>query len=78
MVLTDSTACPIIHEADESIIAPSPHIPFIGSPTALSCLLTYLVMELAGRYGQDLKVHQEKLEQSYWENDILFNMKKLS
>lgn len=77
VVLTDSSACPIIREADESLVAPSPHIPLIGTPTALSCLINYLVMELASRYGDDLKQHQEKLEQSYWENDVLFSMKKL-
>jgi len=33
-------------------------------------------MELASRRGGDLKKHQEKLVQSYWENDVLFNMKK--
>jgi DNA-binding MurR/RpiR family transcriptional regulator len=78
VVLTDSTACPIIREADESLVAPSPHIPLFGTPTALSCLINYLVMELASRYGQELKEHQEKLEQSYWENDVLFSMKKLT
>jgi DNA-binding MurR/RpiR family transcriptional regulator len=77
LVLTDSSACPIIHEADESLIAPSSHIPLIGSPTSLSCLITYLVKELASRYGDELKKHQEKLEQAYWENDVLFNLKKL-
>ena len=78
VVMTDSATCPIIHEADQSLIAPSPHIPVFGAPTALSCLITYLVQELASRYGADLKKHQEKLEQSYWENDVLFSMKKLS
>ena len=77
VVLTDSSACPITREADESLIAPSPHIPLFGTPTALSCLINYLVMELASRYGPELKKHQEKLEQSYWENDVLFSMKKL-
>ena len=77
LVLTDSSACPIIHEADVSLIAPSSHIPLIGSPTSLSCLITYLVKELASRYGDELKKHQEKLEQAYWENDVLFNLKKL-
>jgi DNA-binding MurR/RpiR family transcriptional regulator len=77
LVLTDSSACPIIHEADESLIAPSSHIPLIGTPTSLSCLITYLVKELASRYGDELKKHQEKLEQAYWENDVLFNLKKL-
>ena len=78
VVLTDSATCPIIHEADQSLIAPSPHIPLIGTPAALSCLITYLVQELASRCGAGLKKHQEKLEQSYWENDVLFSMKKLT
>jgi DNA-binding MurR/RpiR family transcriptional regulator len=77
VVLTDGSACPIIHEADESLLAPSTHIPLFGTPTSLSCLINYLVMELASRYGAELKIHQAKLEQSYWENDVLFNMKRL-
>ncbi|MGA9534890.1 MAG: MurR/RpiR family transcriptional regulator [Desulfobacterales bacterium] len=78
LLLTDSSTCPIIHEADESLIAPSSHIPLIGTPTSLSCLITYLVKELASQYGAELKKHQEKLEQAYWENDVLFNLKKLA
>ena len=77
VVLTDGSTCPIIHEADESLLAPSPHIPLFGTPTSLSCLINYLVMELASRYGDELKIHQAKLEQSYWENDVLFSMKRL-
>jgi DNA-binding MurR/RpiR family transcriptional regulator len=77
VVITDSTACPLLHCADERLVAPSAHIPLIGSPTTLSCLVNYLIMELASRCGPDLKRHQEKLEQSYWENDVLFNMKRL-
>jgi DNA-binding MurR/RpiR family transcriptional regulator len=75
IVLTDSTMCPIIPAADASLIAPSSHIPLFGTPTSLSCLINYLVMELASRYGPKLKKHQQKLEQSYWENDVLFSMK---
>jgi hypothetical protein len=33
-------------------------------------------MELAGRDGNRLKDHQESLEQAYWENDILFNLRR--
>jgi DNA-binding MurR/RpiR family transcriptional regulator len=73
VVITDSTACPISHYADESLVAPSTHIPLIGSPTNLTCLVNYLVQELASRYGQGLKQHQERLEQSYRENDVLFH-----
>lgn len=75
ILLTDSSTCPLIQFAHETLIAPSRHIPFIGSPITLSCLINYLVQELASRRGDILKQHQEKLEQTYWENDILFNMK---
>jgi DNA-binding MurR/RpiR family transcriptional regulator len=77
IVIADSTACPILHWADETLVAPSTHIPLFGSPTTLSCLVNYLVHELASRYGPELKKHQEKLEQSYWEHDVLFNTKRL-
>jgi DNA-binding MurR/RpiR family transcriptional regulator len=75
IVLTDSSTCPLIQFAHETLIAPSRHIPFIGSLTTLFCLINYIVQELASRRGDVLKRHQEKLEQTYWENDILFNMK---
>jgi hypothetical protein len=31
-------------------------------------------LELASRNGGQLKAHQEKLEQAYRENDIVFNL----
>ena len=78
VLITDSTACPIIHTADESLVAPSTHIPLIGSPTTLSCLVNYLVQELASRCGQSLMQHQERLEQSYLENDLLFHSQRMT
>jgi hypothetical protein len=36
-------------------------------------LINYLVHTLAADMGAELKKHQEKLEQAYLENDILFN-----
>ena len=75
LVITDGALCPLIPFADLSIIAPSRHIPLIGSPTTLSCLINLLVVELAARCGADLKLHQEKLEKVYLENDVLFNLK---
>jgi hypothetical protein len=59
-----------------TLIAPSQHFPLIGSPTPLSCLINYLVIELVSRDGKDLKEYQAKLEQSYRENDILFNLEE--
>jgi DNA-binding MurR/RpiR family transcriptional regulator len=77
VVITDSATCPVLQFADHSLIAASKHIPYLGSPTPMSCLINYLVHELASRQGEALKTHQAKLEQSYWENDVLFNMKDL-
>jgi DNA-binding MurR/RpiR family transcriptional regulator len=75
LVITDGALCPLIPFADLSIIAPTRHIPLIGSPTTLSCLINLLVVELAARCGADLQVHQEKLEKVYLENDVLFNLR---
>jgi DNA-binding MurR/RpiR family transcriptional regulator len=74
LVITDSPLCPLNQFAHLSLIAPSKHIPFIGSPTTISCIINYLILELASRDGSRLKMHQEKLEQAYRENDILFNL----
>lgn len=74
LVITDSSLCPLTQFAHLSLIAPSKHIPFIGSPTTISCIINYLVLELASRNGGRLKIHQEKLEQAYRENNILFNL----
>jgi len=74
VVIADSSLCPLTHFAHLSLIAPSKNIPFIGNPTTISCIINYLVLELASRNGSRLKQHQEKLEQAYLENDILFNL----
>lgn len=76
VLVTDSTACPLIQFAHETIITPSRYIPFNGSPTAMCCLINYLIQELAGQLGDAMKHHQEKLEQAYLENDVLFNMRR--
>lgn len=73
ILIADSSFCPLIQFADLHLIAPSRHIPFIGSPTTIMCIINYLVMELANRRGRKLKAHYEKLEKAYLENDILFN-----
>jgi len=74
LVIAESSLCPLIQFAHLTLIAPFQHIPVFGSPTTLFCLINYLILELANRSGNQLKVHQEKLEQSYRENDILFNL----
>jgi len=75
-LITDTTMCPIIQFADLSLVSPSRHIPYIGTPTTLSCLIYYLINELVRKSGDNVKLHQAKLEQAYLENDILFNLLK--
>jgi len=75
LVVTDGTQCPLIPFADLSIVAPSRHIPLIGSPTTLACLINLFTFELAGRCGVQVTAHQEKLEKVYLENDVLFNLR---
>ncbi|MCP4719052.1 MAG: MurR/RpiR family transcriptional regulator [Desulfobacteraceae bacterium] len=73
ILLTDSSSCPLIQFSDHVLIAPLKTIPFLGNPAALISLINYLVHTLAADMGKELKIHQEKLEQAYLENDILFN-----
>ena len=74
-VIADSSLCPLLPFANLAVVAPLKHIPFIGSPTVISCIASYLVIELASRNGAQLQAHQEKLERIYLENDVLFNLK---
>ena len=76
VVLSDSADCPMNGFAHEKLIAPSRHIPIVGNPTALSCLINHLFHELAARRTDAFKAHQGRLEVSYRENDILFNIEK--
>ena len=73
-MVTDSSLCPILPFAHHSLIAPSKSIPLIGHPTAISCIINYLVLELAMRSDARMKEHQGRLEQIYRENDVLFDM----
>jgi DNA-binding MurR/RpiR family transcriptional regulator len=74
VVIADSGSCPLTQFAHEYLIAQSRHIPFIGTPSAISCLINFLVQQLASMQGTDLGAHQTKLEQCYLENDLLFNL----
>ena len=74
MVITDSTLCPLIPFAHGSLVAPSKTIPLIGYPTAIACIINYLILELVTHGSDRVKAHQERLEQVYRENDILFSM----
>lgn len=74
MVVTDSALCPLIPFAHGHLVVPSKSIPLIGYPTATACLINYLILELATVKDDALKAHQERVEQIYRENDILFSM----
>jgi len=74
LVLTDSSLSPVIQFANLSLVVPSRSIPFIGNVSNMLCVIQYMVQELASRKGDTLQKHQEKLEQVYMENDILFNL----
>jgi DNA-binding MurR/RpiR family transcriptional regulator len=74
LVITDNRLCPVIPFAHLSLVVPSRSIPLIGYPTTISCIINYLVLDLVNRHQPQLKEHQEKLEQIYLENDILFNI----
>ncbi|WP_419661643.1 transcriptional regulator, rpiR family [Desulfosarcina variabilis str. Montpellier] len=74
LVIADNSLCPVIPFAHLSLVVPSRSIPLIGYPTTISCIINYLVLELVSRRQPDMKAHQEKLEQMYLENDLLFNI----
>ena len=78
IVLCDSAMCPLIHFAHYSLVAPSRHIPLTACPSNLSCLINCLVYELVSQAGESFHKHHERLEQSYREHDILFNLTELS
>lgn len=74
LVVSDSATCPINHFADLHIVVRCLHFPVIGSPSLMACLINCLTAEMIARGGDDVKPHQEKLEQTYRENDVLFNL----
>ncbi len=76
LVIADSALCPLTQFANLSLVVPTKNIPFIGSPTTISCIINYLVQELASREGARLEAHQETLEKVYRENDVLFDLYK--
>jgi DNA-binding MurR/RpiR family transcriptional regulator len=74
LVIADSPLCPLFPFAHKSLVIPFQSIPYIGHIAPMSCVISYLVMELAARQRDGVRAYQEKLEQVYLENDILFNL----
>ena len=73
-VIADSPLCPLFPFAHRQLVVPAQSIPYIGYIAAMSSVISYLVLELAARQRPQVGAHQEKLEQIYLENDILFNL----
>ena len=73
-VMADSPLCPLFPFSHQKLVVPAQSIPYIGYIAAMSSVISYLVLELAARQRKKVGTHQEKLEQIYLENDILFNL----
>jgi DNA-binding MurR/RpiR family transcriptional regulator len=74
LVITDSPLCPLCPFAHRTLVVPSQSIPYVGYIAAMSSMISYLILELSAKSRTSVKAHQEKLEQIYLENDILFNL----
>lgn len=74
LIMADSPLCPLLPFAHKTLVVTSRSIPYIGYIAAMSSVISYLVLELAARSQETASDHQEKLEQIYLENDILFNL----
>jgi DNA-binding MurR/RpiR family transcriptional regulator len=74
LVISDSATCPINQFSDIHIVVRCLHFPVIGSPSLMACLINCLTAEMIAHGGDDVRPHQEKLEQTYRENEILFNL----
>ncbi|MCP3892770.1 MAG: MurR/RpiR family transcriptional regulator [Desulfobulbaceae bacterium] len=72
ILLTESSTCPLSQISNQILIAPSTGIPYLNASISLLCLVNYLVQSLAADMGEELQRHQQKLEQVYLENDVLF------
>mgnify|MGYP006285631557 CR=1 FL=1 len=73
VLITDSTSCPLVQFSDNILITPQKSISILGTPVSMISLIHYLLHTLAADMGEALKLHQEKLDQAYLENDIWFN-----
>lgn len=82
LVLTDSDVSPVIPFANISLVVPIKStplmedisIPFTGNSSNMLFAIKYIVQKVAAGEGEQLKNHQQKVEQVYRENDIMFNL----
>ena len=74
LVIADSPICPLFPFAHKKLVVASQSIPYIGYIAAMASVISCIVLELVNRQQDSICAHQEKLEQIYLENDILFNL----
>ncbi len=74
VAISDGARCPLFDFAHVSLAAPSAHLTVMGSLSSLSCLISFLGFELLKRRGPAAREQQEKLEQLFREQDIMFNL----
>jgi DNA-binding MurR/RpiR family transcriptional regulator len=74
LIMADSPLCPLLPFARKTLVVGAKSIPYIGYIAAMSSVISYMTLELAARLRDEATDHQEKLEQIYLENDILFNL----
>ncbi|NOY44265.1 MAG: MurR/RpiR family transcriptional regulator [Deltaproteobacteria bacterium] len=74
VVIADGSMCPLIPLANLSLLAPSRRIPIIGSPSTMTCLVNCIISEFIASNPDQVRKQQERLELSYLENDVLFNL----
>jgi len=77
LLITDSLLCPIIHFATHTLVAPSKHLPLRRYTSTLMCLINFIILEFSVSKPEDLN-YQQKLEQAYQENDLLFSVQHIN
>lgn len=77
VALVDSRLCPLIQFAEKSLVAPSRSIPVMSCSATMASLINCLVMTIIENHGDQIRQHQEKVENFYRENDIFFNLERL-
>jgi len=74
LILADGSLCPLLGIADIGLAVASKNIPTYGDLTILNALIRSMLLELADRLGNTGSDLQSRLEQTYLENDIFFNL----
>lgn len=76
VLIADGASCPIAQFADLTLLAPSRHLPLLGSLSSLNCLASFLALEMINRGDMGIQKQQQKLERLFREQDLLFNLER--